>query len=53
LHGPEAFGFGFEVWAQEEGEASYPGTRLVKEFDGKGDQLIDTFDAEAGFFRVT
>ena len=53
LHGPEAFGFGFEAWAQEEGEASSPGAPLVKEFDGKGDQLTGTFDAEAGFFRVT
>src|ERR671913_867135 len=53
LHGPEAFGFGFEAWAQEEGEASCPGTRLVKELDGKGDQLTDTFDTEAGFFRLT
>src|ERR671913_243082 len=53
LHGPEAFGFGFEAWAQEEGETSCPGTRLVKELDGKGDQLTDTFDTEAGFFRLT
>jgi hypothetical protein len=53
LHGPEAFGFGFEAWAQEEGDASCPDSRLVKEFDGKGDQLTDTFDTEAGFFRVT
>ncbi len=53
LHGPEAFGFGFEAWAQEEGDASCPDPRLVKEFDGKGDQLTDTFDTEAGFFRVT
>ncbi len=53
LHGPEAFGFGFEAWAQEESDASCPDPRLVKEFDGKGDQLTDTFDTEAGFFRVT
>jgi hypothetical protein len=53
LHGPEAFGFGFAAWAQEESDASCPDPRLVREFDGKGDQLTDTFDTEAGFFRVT
>jgi hypothetical protein len=53
LHGPEAFGFGFEAWAQEEGEESCQDARLVKEFDGKGDQLTDTFDTDAGSFRVT
>ena len=53
LHGPEAFGFGFEAWAQEEGEESCQDARLVKELDGKGDQLTDTVDTETGFFRVT
>jgi hypothetical protein len=53
LHGPEAFGFGFEAWAQEEGEESCQDARLVREFDGRGDQLTDTFDTDAGSFRVT
>jgi hypothetical protein len=53
LHGSEAFGFGFEAWAQEEGEESCQDARLVREFDGRGDQLTDTFDTDAGSFRVT
>lgn len=53
LHGPEAFGFSFEAWAQEEDETSCPDTRLVREFDGKGDQLTDTFDTDAGSFLIT
>ena len=53
LHGPDAFGFSFEAWAQEEDETSCPDTRLVREFDGKGDQLTDTFDTDAGSFLIT
>lgn len=53
LHGPEAFGFGFEAWAQEEGEESCRDARLVNEFDGRGDQLTDTFDTDGSSFRVT
>jgi hypothetical protein len=53
LHGPEAFGFGLEAWAQEEDETFCPDPRLVKEFDGKGDQLTDTFDTNAGSLRIT
>lgn len=49
LHGPEAFGFGFEARAQEEAECR--DARVVEEFIGNGDQQTAGFDT-AGSFRV-
>lgn len=49
LHGPEAFGFGFEARAQENVECR--DARVVEEFIGNGDQQTAGFDT-TGSFRV-
>ncbi len=49
LHGPEAFGFGFEARAQEGAECR--DARVVEEFIGNGDQQTAGFDT-TGSFRV-
>ncbi len=49
LHGPDAFGFGFEARAQEDAECR--DARVVEEFIGNGDQQTAGFDA-TGSFRV-
>jgi len=49
LHGPEAFGFGFEARAQKNVECR--DARVVEEFIGNGDQQTAGFDT-TGSFRV-
>jgi len=49
LHGPEAFGFGFEARAQENVECR--DAQVVEEFIGNGDQQTAGFDT-TGSFRV-
>ncbi len=49
LHGPDAFGFGFEARAQENVECR--DARVVEEFIGNGDQQTAGFDT-TGSFRV-
>jgi len=51
LHGPEAFGLGFEARAQE-GNEECRDVQLVDEFNGDGDQQTDDFDIK-GPFRVS